>query len=489
MHPKFGASRSTSDLGFRQGWQPIHMGELTDQDRALRQLAADRTENVERLSQLIRIPSVSSGGSDDQGLVAAAETIQAALKESGFQDVRLINLTDAAPYVFAQWLDDPSLPTVMLYAHYDVQPAGELTKWVSDPFVAVERAGRLYGRGSADDKGGVVAHLATARAWLKGAGRLPLNVKVLVEGEEEIGSRHFAALLDSHTELLKSDVVVIPDSMNWDVGDPSLTCSTRGALTAIVELTGVDHVLHSGVWGGLSPDPVMGLCQTLSTLVNGAGALQLESLRHNRGSRLKERGSRLRAITTEEVAIRIGLPKGMSLAGDPTISLADRIWNEPCITVTAFDAPAVEGAPNAIQGGARARINLRLPPASDPSIVGAELEGYLNRHTPLGLKCTVTVTSVQAGWVADLGRPEYSAASRALGSAYGRAVSYLGTGGTLPLLRWIEKHFDSPPCIVLGTEDPISNAHAPDESLDLADWHKLCTAQTQLLGELSTART
>ncbi|HCG01662.1 MAG TPA: dipeptidase [Chloroflexi bacterium] len=460
------------------------MAELTDQAKALRQAAADHTRNIASLCELIRIPSVSS---DQEALITAAEAIRAELKESGLQDVRLINGSGVAPYVFAQWIDNPRLPTVMLYAHYDVQPAGERSQWSSEPFVSIEREGRLYGRGAADDKGGVVAHIAAVRAWLKGVGRLPLNVKLLIEGEEEIGSKHFAALLDSHAELLKSDVVVIPDSMNWNVGDPSLTCSTRGAVTAIVELTGVDHSLHSGVWGGLAPDPVMGICQMLSMLVSGDGEVQLESLRREGRRQLDEREIALRGITGEEVAIRIGLPKGMSLVGDPNISLADRIWNEPCITVTGFDAPAVNGAPNAIQGVARARINLRLPPAADPSVVAAQLASYLERHTPHGLKCTVTMTSVQAGWVADLGRPEYAAGSRALAAAYERPVSYLGTGGTLPLLRWIAKFFNNPPCLVLGTEDPMSNAHGPDESLELADWHKLCTAQTLLLGELSPA--
>jgi len=461
------------------------MSALTDHDQALSQLSDDNAQNINRLRDLIEIPSVSSGGTDPASMVAAAVAIRSELSAAGLQDTMLVSVTGAPPYVFGQWLVDPKLPTVLLYAHYDVQPAGDYSGWEADPFVAIERNGRLYGRGTADDKGGVIAHIAVIRAWLKGTGELPLNVKVLIEGEEETGSKHFAALLESNSHLLRADVVVIPDSMNWEIGDPSLTCSTRGAITAIVELRGIDHALHSGVWGGLAPDPIMSMCGLLSTVVGENGAIQLEGLL-NRDSSASTRTKRfLRTITAEEVAARIGLDDGMTLSGDPSMSLADRIWSEPCMTVTGFDAPAVDGAPNAIQSVARARINLRLPPSVDPTVIAAELANHLQRHTPKGLRCTVTMTSVQAGWLADLDRPAYAEASRALATAYGRPVSYLGSGGTLPLLRWIGKHLGNPPCIVLGIEDPSSSAHGPNESLDLADWHKLCKAETLLLKGLS----
>jgi acetylornithine deacetylase/succinyl-diaminopimelate desuccinylase-like protein len=453
-------------------------------DAVVERLRGHAVRHLDALRSLVEVPSVSRIDGVGAEMLHAAGLIAQSLRDVGLERTELIELDGAAPYVIAQSPEVPGAPTVLLYAHYDVQPAGDIAGWASAPFEPDERGGRLYGRGTADDKGGVIAHIAALEAWLGGAGALPLTVKVLIEGEEEIGSRHFRDLLAKHADLLACDVVVIPDSMGWEIGHPSITCSTRGALTGVVEFTGLPASLHSGIWGGVNPDPTLSLCSTLANLLGPDGKVDLEILRDRDRRSTDPTMRRLRRLTKDEVIQRLGVQELVS-AQD---GISDRLWDDACMTVVGFDAPAVAAAPLAIQSSARAKINLRLPPGVDPEQAADEVSTKIRERTPRGLRSSVTFTSVQAGWVADLTDPAYPIAQAALESAYGRPAMLLGSGGTLPLLRWIAKYLQEPTCIILGIEDPSSNAHGVDESISLADWQSLCVAETLLLGKLPQLR-
>jgi len=427
------------------------------------------------------VQSISRVDAVPAEMLDAAQQIEQSLKAIGLTETELIALEGAAPYVFAKSVEIPGAPTVLLYAHYDVQPVVDPAEWASEPFEPEQRGGRLFGRGTADDKGGVIAHIAALEAWLAGTGGIPLTVKVLIEGEEEIGSRHFRDLLARDAALLASDFVVIPDSMGWEVGRPSLTCSTRGAVTGIVEFTGLPAALHSGIWGGVNPDPTLSLCAALASLVTHDGTVDLDVLRRRDRGSTSRTIRRLHRITREEVVQRLGV-QDVASADE---GLAEKLWDDACLTVVGFDAPRVAAAPLAIQPSARARINLRLPPGVAPEQASAEVAKRIEERTPDGLHSSTTFTSLQAGWVADLEQPSYALALDALETAYGQPAMLLGSGGTLPLLRWIAKYLNNPTCIILGIEDPSSNAHGVDESIDLADWKNLCAGEALLLGKLS----
>jgi acetylornithine deacetylase/succinyl-diaminopimelate desuccinylase-like protein len=449
-------------------------------DRALAHLRKHSDRHLDALRSLVEVQSISRVDAVQGEMLQAAGQIRHSLNSIGLH-TEMVEVDGAAPYVFARSPEISGTPTVLLYAHYDVQPVGNPADWTSDPFALNQRDGRLYGRGTADDKGGVIAHIAALEAWLAGPGGLPLTVKVLIEGEEEVGSRHFRDLLARDAELLACDFVVIPDSMGWDIGRPSLTCSTRGAVTGVVEFAGLPTALHSGIWGGVNPDPTLSLCAALASLITPAGRVDLDALRARDRASTDPTIRQLIRISREDVLERLGVSELASNEDE----LADKLWDEGFLTVVGFDAPRVSEAALVIQASARAKINLRLPPGVDPEQAADELAKMIRERTPDGLRSSTTFTSVQAGWVAHLDHPAYSAAQEALESAYGQPAMLLGSGGTLPLLRWIAKYLHDPTCIILGIEDPLSNAHGVDESIHLADWQRLCAAETLMLGTLA----
>jgi cysteinylglycine-S-conjugate dipeptidase len=450
-------------------------------DRAVAHVRENGDKYLERLRTLVEVQSVSRVDVVQSEMFQAAELVEQSLKAIGLAQTELLTVDGAAPYVFAQSSDVSGAPTVLLYAHYDVQPTGEIADWVSNPFALAERDGRLYGRGTADDKGGVVAHIAALEAWLAVTGSLPLTVKVLIEGEEEIGSKHFRELLSRYAGLLACDFVLIPDSMGWKIGSPSITCSTRGAVTGVVEFAGLPKALHSGIWGGVNPDPVFSLCSALSSLSAPDRGVDLEVLRVRDRTYTDSTLRQLGRISRKEVMAHLGVEE-LAATED---GVGDRLWDDACLTIVGFDAPSVSTAPLAIQPSARAKFNLRLPPGVDPERAADEVAERMRERTPEGLRSSTTFTSLQAGWVARLDDPAYSAAQRALEDAYGQPVMRMGTGGTLPLLRWIGQHLNDPTSIIVGVQDPSSNAHGIDESIHLADWHNLCVAETIMLGRLS----
>ena len=331
------------------------------------------------LEALARIPSVSLQSLDtfDQAHVdASADAVAALLRAEGL-DVEIVH-EGGMPAVIGHIEGPPGSPTVTLYAHHDVQPPGDRDLWDSDPWLPTEREGRLYGRGVADDKAGITAHLAALRAH---AGNLPVSVTVFVEGEEEVGSESLPTILQRHGERLRADAIVLADSGNWDLGEPALTTTLRGLVRAVVTVETLDHGVHSGMFGGAVPDALTVLVRLLATLHDDKGSVAVSGLRHDVAPALDYSEERLRAES--------GLLDGVSLIGSG--SLLSRLWTQPALTTIGINAPSVENASNTLVPSASAKVSMRLAPEQDPTVAYAALKRHLDQHVAWGARLTVTL--------------------------------------------------------------------------------------------------
>jgi acetylornithine deacetylase/succinyl-diaminopimelate desuccinylase-like protein len=438
------------------------------------------------LERLVSIPSVSADGFDHAELRRCAEVVRDLLAARGCDDARLLEVDGAPPAVYAQWLgagDDR--PTVLCYAHYDVQPPGDPDAWTSPPFEPAERDGRLFGRGAADDKAGLMVHVAAIDAWLAARERLPVNVKVLIEGEEETGSAHLPLLLERHGERLRSDVVVITDSINWRVGVPALTHSLRGLVDCVVEVNALDHPLHSGLYGGPVPDPVTGLTKLLAAMTDDRGVVAIPGFADDVPTDTPDTVAGL-DFDLDRFRAEAGLLDGVDLVGDPDTHVLERLWYRPSLTVVGIDAPAVDTASNTLSAGARAKVSARLAPGQDPQRALRVLVDFLERNAPWGLQVTVTPGDGEAaGYLADPRTPAMRAGRRALTAAWDEPAALIGAGGSIPMVEALTRGFGGVPALLTGVVDPDTRAHGIDESVHLDEWHRACLAQAHLLAELS----
>jgi cysteinylglycine-S-conjugate dipeptidase len=380
-------------------------------------------------------------------------------------------------------------PTVLLYAHHDVQPPGIVANWDSDPFVPEARDGRLYGRGAADNKAGAVAHAYAVGAWLATAGTLPCNVRVLVEGEEEIGSPRLHAFLHARIDELRSDVLVLADAGNWDVGVPGLTYSLRGLAAADIELRALDGPQHSGVVGGAIPDPVMALSRVLASLVDAHGDPSFEGA--FAGLRAPTTDER-RPIAgfddkTEAFAHTMGVRPGVTLTGNPSATLHERLWLRPTLTVIGIDGHPIKGSSNQIVARARARVSMRLGPGQDPEQVLAGLRAHVEQRVPWGLEVSFRSLEGSPAWETDPTGPAFDAARTALRDGFGTEPVLMGTGGSIPFVGPFADAFGGVPALLLGPDDPASRIHGENESLHLGDWQSLIRSEVYLLSALTDA--
>ncbi|WP_434744088.1 dipeptidase [Micromonospora sp. SH-82] len=423
------------------------------------------------LERLVRIPGVAFDGFDHSHVERSADAVAELLRGCGLQ-VRIVR-SGGQPAVIGTRPAPPGAPTVMLYAHHDVQPVGDRARWESDPFEPVERDGRLYGRGAADDKAGIMAHVAALRAF---GDALPVGVVLFVEGEEEYGSESLERLLAEHRDLLAADVIVIADSVNWDVGVPALTTSLRGIVNCFVEIRTLDQAVHSGMFGGAVPDALTTLVRLLATLHDDAGDVAVEGLSVGAGAAVDYPQERFRA--------EAGLVDGVQLIG--TGRITDRIWTRPAVAVIGIDAPPTAEAPNALVPAARAKISVRLAPGDDPKRAYRALQEHLERHLPWGARLDVVAEHAGDPCAIDASGPAFDAARSAFRTAWdGTDAVDIGIGGSIPFIATFQEMFPQAAILVTGVEDPHSRAHGPNESLHLGEFARVCLAEALLLSRLA----
>ena len=454
----------------------------------LEHLDRGRGEARAELEALARIPSVSAAGFDPAEVRRSADAVADLLERSGLERVEVLRLGDAHPYVVAEWLHaGPDTPTALVYAHHDVQPPGREAHWKSPPFEPTLRDGRLYGRGVVDDKAGIVLHVAALRAWLGALGRLPLNLKLVVEGEEETGSAHLADFLRAHRERLDCDVLVLSDTANLATGVPSLTTSLRGIVQVDVTVRALDHPLHSGMWGGPVPDSATALARLLGRLVDDRGAPALPGLDDDVPALSPAERAALEALPfdAEEFRRDAGLAAGAPFAGDPGRPVYERLWHRPALALTALEGMPMAGAANQLMAEARARIGVRLAPGQDPQRVADLVCDFVRRDPPAGVRVETSVPAAVAGWSTRAEGPAFEAAERALGAGYGCEATRIGCGGSIPFVGPFVEVLQGVPALLLGLEDPPCNAHGENESLDLDDFHKAARASAHLWAELA----
>ena len=421
------------------------------------------------LEALARIPSVSLDAFDQTQVEASAEATAALLEAEGLT-VEIVR-EGGRPAVIAH-IDGPEgAPTVMLYAHHDVQPPGDDALWDSPPFEPTERDGRLYGRGAADDKAGIMAHLAALRAH---SGKLPVGVTVFVEGEEEIGSDSLPTILERHGEKLRADAIVLADSTNWAIGEPALTTTLRGMIRVVVTVTTLDHGIHSGMFGGPVPDAITALVRLLATMHDDTGNVAVAGLKEGVAADLDYDEARLRAES--------GLLDGVDLIGSG--SILSRIWTKPSITTIGIDAPTVATSSNTLVPTASAKISMRLAP-DEFDLDGFEaLKKHLLDHGPWGARVEVHLDDRGNGFAAHAQGPVYDQARAAFADAWGVQPVDIGVGGSIPFVAAFAEKFPQAAILVTGVEDPDARAHGANESLHLGEFEKVCVAEAVLLARL-----
>jgi cysteinylglycine-S-conjugate dipeptidase len=427
------------------------------------------------LEDLVRIPSVSAEPERADDVQRSAEAVAGLLTDAGFPDVRIVS-EGGAPAVIARYPAPEGAPTVLLYAHHDVQPSGDAAEWHTDPFEPTEQGDRLYGRGAADDKAGIAAHLA---AFLAHGGAPPVGVTVFAEGEEEVGSDSLSAILRAHRDLLASDVIVIADSGNWDIGVPALTTSLRGIAEAIVEVRTLEHAVHQGMFGGAIPDALMVLIRTLASLHDDQGEAAIEGLRRGPAAELDYPEDRLRAEASTV--------DGVEFVGRG--SLVERMWTRPSVTVLAIDAPAVDRSSNTLVPVARAKVSLRVAPGEDAVEAQQKLCRHLEEHVPWGAQVTVKPDKLGQPFAIDANGPAYDAARSAFKDAWdGVEPVDIGVGGSIPFIAEFAETYPDAAILVTGVEDPDTRAHGPNEGLHLAEFERVCVAEALLLQRLAEVK-
>jgi acetylornithine deacetylase/succinyl-diaminopimelate desuccinylase-like protein len=449
-----------------------------DTDELRSAVAAGMPQTIDELSRLVRIPSMGYPGYDPANVRASAEATRDILQDAGMTNARLLELPGGHPAVFGQIDGPPGAPTVLLYAHHDVQPEGPVDEWDSPPFEPEVRDGRLYGRGSADDKSGVAIHAAALRALRALGGSPAVTVKVLVEGEEECSTEHLPDLVQGNADLLRADVAVIADAGNYRTGVPTITTSIRGVTDCVVEVRVLSQAQHSGSFGGPVPDAITALARIISSLHDDDGNVAVEGLKRSTWEGMQVPG--------DEFLDEVGAVPGVDLIGEGTLS--DRLWAGPAVAVLGIDAPAVHGSSNQIVPVARARVSLRVAPGDDPAAAREKLVAHLLAHAPWGVQVSIVAESggfeAGHGYVVDTDNAAYRAVREALAEAYGRDAIDVGSGGSIPLVPMLAKTFPGIAVLMIGAMDERSNIHSVNESVALPEIERMTLAVALLIRNL-----
>lgn len=438
------------------------------------------------LGSLVRIPSVAWPAFDQTQVARSAEAVAELFRGLDFFDsvevkTAAIPGTDehGQPAVLATRAARNGRPTVLLYAHHDVQPAGDEALWDSPPFEPTVRDGRLYGRGAADDKAGVMAHVAALRALIEALGRdIDLGVAVFIEGEEEYGSRSFAPFLSDNLEALRADAIVVADSGNWDERTPALTVSLRGNARFTLRVRTLEHASHSGMFGGAAPDAMLATIKLLATLWDEDGAVAVEGM--------TERDAATPEYTEETLRAEAGLLENTTPIGHG--SILSRIWNQPSITVTGMDATSVAAASNTLAPEMTVVVSARVAPGQSAQEAYEAIQAHLRAHAPFGAELTFSDADLGDGFLVDTGGWAVEDVRAAFAEGYGVPSVDIGVGGSIPFIADLVREFPGAQILVTGVEDPHSRAHSPNESLHL-DTFRAAVAAEALLFERLDART
>ena len=450
---------------------------------ALSALEAGLDGSKARLAELVSVAGVSARWFPPEEVRRSAAAVAETLVDYGMRNVQLLE-TAGHPAVYGEYFVSPEAPTILIYGHHDVQPPGRAERWISPPFEATVRDGRMFGRGTADDKGGFLAYLAATRACAS-AGALPCNVKLLIEGEEEIGSPHLEALLADHRARFACDFIVLCDTPNFALGVPALTYRLRGNCIVDVEVRCLEHPVHSGQGGGLVPDATMILCSMLARLQNGDGTLAIPGLDEHVLVDAAQRAA-MRALPFDAGSIRrhFGVLDEVRLHSDSW----EGVWAAPSLTITAVEAVPLAQAANQIADAARARLSLRTVRDIDSNEAGKLLVRALLSDVPQGAEVRATVIGGPNWWEADPQHPLFEVARRALSRGFGADAVMIGSGGSIGFVRpFADLSGDVPP-LLTGVQDPRSNAHSENESLHLGDWEKAMAGAVYLFHGLAEFR-
>ena len=430
-------------------------------------------EVTEDLAALVRIPSCAFPGFPGEPVLQTAEAVIDLLERYGVRGPRLLDVPGGYPAVFADIPGPPGAPTVLLYAHYDIQPAPMEQGWDMEPFEPHIQDGRLYGRGASDDKSGVMIIAAALRLF---GGEPPVGVKVLIEGEEETGS-NLETVIAANPTLMRCDALIINDGGNLKGGQPELTTALRGIAACDVTVRSLKGMAHSGSYGGAAPDALMALIRILDSLLDENGDVAITGL-----TRFEWEGG---GLPEDDYRAAAGVLPGVGLMGTGT--LASRLWSKPSVTVIGLDATPTEAASNSLIPEARARVSLRIAPGSDPDESLGLLMQHLHGAAPWGVEVITAPVHTGDAFLGKTGGPVFTAAQEAATEAFETEPKITGSGGSIPLLTTLQKLAPDAEFVIWGPGDEHSQVHAANESLDLAELERMIVAEALLLEKLGEA--
>jgi acetylornithine deacetylase/succinyl-diaminopimelate desuccinylase-like protein len=443
---------------------------------------------VKNLADLVSVPSISTDGVHQKEVEQSAALTCEQMRQAGLHNVELLRTDGSNPYAYGEWLGAPGKPTVFLYAHHDVQPvAGFEQQWESEPWTLTPRSGRLYGRGAADDKGAIAAQLGAVAGYLKTHGSLPVNVKVLVEGEEEVGSTNLVGFFKQHKERIKSDVIVVCDTENIEVGIPSITYSLRGIVAVTVEVESARIPVHSGMGGGAIADAAVALNVVLSRLYWKNGPLPIPHFYDRVKPMTDAERKAIKKLPSDEAKWRktLGIAPQVKFATQKQVHIYEQTWRKPAVTIIAQEASSLKSASNQVLPRAQAIVSCRIVPDQNPRAVFQQLHDFLTADPPWGVKVSVKPCGGPVKWwMTDPTGPAFEAALSAMKAGFKKEPAAIGCGGTIGFVGPLADLFGGAPALLVGIEDPKSNAHAPNESLHEGDFRKLMATLAHLFQNL-----